>query len=597
MTHPLAAQQGGLSQPERPDFYERTGSAVAPDGEARRLSEMARMADGISLARIAEVAKITVGETRWPSHVLDIGAGDSPSLGLFFGENDVRYTALDVRSDAIEHQQAAGNAAVEAKATTLPFEDWGVDLTHARFTDGWLSPTERYWALCERLRVGGQEHPFGSVVIDYDWSVVAGPKPLMDLVDQAVDVMGRMGFNPQYGRDLYEDMTSNLKVIAGEEALSDGTVSVLPEQKETVFTGGLSESLDLVRMHAAPLINALKSKGFDDVAEQLQIKMESLTSYAQDHPEEEVRLPDIVSTGFIVHRPEAITSEMLVSPAERIASELLREPLAEGYDYDRLFPGAEGLDSVVVAKSDRMIHLARIIQAIAYNDDRHVDPEAIDPSTGILREEIDPSELVRRSIYFASLDPKSKLGIGAVVRLVEPNGDNRTGGLPTLEKIVTDPALQQHVARHSSGLLQNPNKTVEVSALAKNPMSSDKLAMIRVVLGLAESARYRGYQYGVMGIVQKRVASIRMGFGEALTPLLPDGETLEVHGEHVNDVRLVPFAVDAQRFIGQVMAWAARESMPTDDGKVKTMLRLIANLGANALLASSPNPSEKRQAA
>lgn len=558
-------------------FYNPESSPLIARSEAERLDYMAKVADGVSINQI-EQALNEIEVDVVPRNVVDVGAGDSTSLGAMVA--GAVYIPVDIRADAVQAHKDAGYKAVRSSATNLDLpSDFG-DVFHSRFTFGWLSGAERTKALMEMSRVGHDN--YAGIIVDYDWSVVSGPECFEDLIGDVKGIMNMAGFDPEYGANMVGDidhkMTRMFDASEGENCLT--SYKLVHQNRDEIYDGPIGEALPLIDLTARPLLDYLRQSGHDDVLKSLESKLSAVYDFAESNPSDSVKLPDIVSLRFHVDRPENRRTASAETQSA-VAALLKHEVLVEGIDFIPIFPGIKGLDNVVVCKSEQLITEARKVQALAYEKDSHVDTEAIDPATGTLIDEIDPQDLVDRSTYITSFGPDI---LDGTIRLIEPDARG-IASLPTIAKLSEKTALYDSLQSHP---MFQSSRVGEVSALGKHPLSTDTLAMVRNVIGLAEIAHRKDYEYTVMGIVENRAGMIHLAFGDkAMQRLDGNDALLTVENKHVSDgVRLVPFAVDVKTFLENVREYALeRNNQRRSEGKKPAaMFEEIAAL-ADAVIA------------
>ena len=137
--------------------------------EAERLSLMASWADRGSLAAMASQLLAIEDPV-----MVDIGAGDSPSLGRAVVERNptATYIPVDTRGAAVRAQREAGLPAEQGSATDLPLCDGLGDMVHPRFDVGCMDRSARCRCLDECLRISkGQAR---LLIADCDWVLASG---------------------------------------------------------------------------------------------------------------------------------------------------------------------------------------------------------------------------------------------------------------------------------------------------------------------------------------------------------------------------------------------------------------------------------------
>lgn len=523
------------------DFYAGEGNRP----EAERLAMMAEYADGVSVASIVEA--IGTMKKRGGAVVLDVGAGDSVSLGKNLKTLGYAYLPVDVREEAVAAQVAAGFDAEKAQADKLPFESASVDIVHARFTLGWLSEEDRNGFLREVLRVG--KVTSAGVFIDYDWSVVDGPELFMEGIAQVRKLLADFGFNPDYGKVLHDDIKSSFADIVknGRAFSKKDPLMQTTESRYASYAGSITGAMPIIRQTVEAIKTKLQEYGMVDDVAKLDDVMAGLESFAKSNPDEEVRLSDIVAVNVIVQNNMQIQSD---TPEKRSSAYIGTQEYRRGIDYKALPFGAV-LANVVEAKSTSFIQEVRRLQAAAYVQDRIVSNEAVDAATGGLTEMIDPGELIARSRYFASLLVGND--IGGCVRAIYPDGERGVRSLPTIDRIMRhSPETAAELSEHP--VMDPTKKVIEVSALAKNMLRGSLNDVVDAVLAMAETVRREGCDYAVMGLQESKVRLIEGVFGKDAIQRISGADAVHpVDLPGVKDnVKFVPLVVDARLFIDMV---------------------------------------------
>ena len=528
----------------RVDFY-REGSRE----EALRLDMMARTANHVSMDMIRLLTRRMGIES---GTVLDVGAGDSPRLGRQLNDIHHQYIPVDMRQDAISVQTDAGFDARQSIATELAVETASADVSHARFTWGWLSDAERMLSLAEMVRVSRDTAAIS--IIDYDWTAIEGPSILLDMVSDLMTIMQQTGFEPQYGVRVADDLKEKL------EYLVEGPHDVAT-MRLTTYDGSIGGGLD---QFISPTVHAiavqLEKIGKLEEAVSLRANLVALYEYAAGHPEEQIHLPDIVAAGVVVdHKAGRLTQAMMTHLDVRDGGTEHRnyDTFKEGIDYQPALPDIPATTCVVVATSDAMVHAARRIQTTAYYKDEIIGFDAVG-GDGVLVGGNDPMELVRRSVYFVPIDQETKW-MNGVVRIIYPTDERGPWSLPTIQRLTHhDPAMAQRLMVYP--FMNRDEKAVEVSGLAKNMLGGSLEDVMAAMVVLSEFSVRSGHRYGVMGLQESKVELIEHLFGTNAIRRI-DGHEAAHHIDlpGVKEGALfVPLYVDGATFLEDVYAHASQ---------------------------------------
>lgn len=544
------------------DFY-REGSL----SEAERLRMMAEIADNVS---IDAISKLLSGLDTVTPLTLDIGAGDSLSLGLSLRELGQLYIPVDTRKEVIETHRRAGFDAFQAMATKLPFENGNFDVAHSRFTWGWLSSEERLLSLAEMLRVSGDQS--GLTVIDYDWSVVDGPKIFLDIIEKVKDIMRQTGFDPDYGSSLPHDIEDKLGHFLGGGYIVEA-------DRAATYSGPIDGAYAIIEQTAQAIIDQLRMIGSGAQADELASDLALLQAYIAQHPEENASLPEIVSTRVAIdgkssHYNQAMAA-YLNSYGERRNGDNKSEQFTEGKDYLQALPDVRSLTNVGIAKSKEMISSARMMQAVAYVKDGIVGFEAIGPD-GTLSDEIDPPELVNRSVYFTAMHKDQR--IGGMIRIIRQDDGVGVRSLPTLDRLYRhSPKAWQWL--QNSDVMAQPDKIIEVSGLAKNMLGGSFEDTVQAMLVMSEFVRQNGYNYGIMGLQESKLKLIEGIFGnEAIQRVQGEDAEHPVDLPGVKDsIHFIPLYVDAKKFAEAVSRYAGGREGKLFDTLAKAAQDVIDN--------------------
>lgn len=495
---------------------------VAPDAEAERLQEAAIVADEVSLRHMAGA-----------SSVLDIGAGDSATLGIRCQGRGQRYCAVEPRSGAVATLRSAGLEAKEGTALDTGLPGASSDAVHARFVFGWLGEAERRLALQEMCRVLQES---GTVtVIDYDWGVAAGPPEMMTLIQQGMGLLREQGFDPLWGRQLPEWLPSAFSEIA-----PDTIMRVEACDRQPLYIGELNKVLDdgFIGQTKESLVAALTQLGNHQLAQSIEVQYQRLCDYARQHPEEEVRLPDIVGV------------TLRVSDNPRHAERASMPELQEGKDYHIALSGAGW--QVARATSGEMVAAIRHVQATAYVAHGLVSPSAIGED-GVLLREIEPYKQVERSVYAAA--GNNEHALRAVMRFIAP-GAEHLDSLPEVRRL--DTGSQQELKDWLRREGVDHDRVIEVSGLAKNMSGGDVYDAVRVIVGLTRVARTMGYEAAVMGLREREVALIQGIFGKETIRCIGKPHLIMLP-EVSSDIRYQTTVTDLRHFFANSLAHNERE--------------------------------------
>jgi hypothetical protein len=388
------------------------------EAEAERLQLMAQQADRASLYMIASHLAV---ETASGKTVVDVGAGDSISLGKTLQSLGIVYRPVDMRQDAVDKHHAAGFEATRSVAGSLDIAGDTADVVHSRFTLAWLSPAERTQALSEMIRTAKQDAALA--LIDYDWSTIEGPDIFIEMTKNLQHIMREAGFDPYYGAEIEKDVTTRLTDLVGSDNVSNSdetAITINTTHRFPTYEGPLRGAIGTLEQTAYAVIEQLKNIGAADEAASVKSDIESLRRYSKTYGDEDVKLPDIVALGVSLKDKSS-----LPSLSEK---HILNVEYSRVVDYD--IPFSE-MPHTVLVTSEAMITEARRVQAAAYEKDRMVSPDAIDPLTGMLTTNTDPLELVRRSRYYATMKDGR---IAGGVRRIDMD-DTGITSLPTIGRL------------------------------------------------------------------------------------------------------------------------------------------------------------------
>lgn len=486
----MIKKRGGLDASV--SIYE---GATSP-AEVKRLSEAAAVADKVSLDHLTGAGTVA-----------DIGAGNSPTLGKILVAGGKHYVAIDQRPDAVADLRDAGLSAQVGTVYDTKLQSKSVDAVHARFLFGWLPVSARNAALSELCRILPES---GSMtIIDYDWGVTQGPSEMMALVNTGVELLRRQGFDPLWGSQLPDWMHGALS-----EAAPGANITITQTNRTSLYSGPIKSVLNggFIDQTKNSLMATLERFGEQQLVADIEQQYQQLYDYAQSHPDELVRLPDIVGmTVRLDNNPPR--------PERQSASSLQPDK-----DYEIVF--SDDGRRVVVANSPDMVTEIRRTQAESYIIYGLVGKDAVD-ADGVLREEIEPPDQVARSVYGAVLDEHGD--IRAVMRFIEQ--DNRgDGSLPEIARLNAETYQQLQQWLQSKNV--DSRQIIEVSGLAKSVRGGDVYDIEQVLVGLAQVARVRGYQAAIMGLRQEEVPLIQAMFGKEVIQCV--GGAHDIHLPHVD---------------------------------------------------------------
>lgn len=513
----------------------------AYQAESERLDVMATIADSMSIEAIKKTGIPLSGMV-----VVDIGAGDSTSLGTKLQSDGVRYVPIDQRIEALSvHQRrfpAARIGDVTNFSNCLTLQP---DVVHARFVYAWLTDNQRTMALAESLRSFNDSNDAHLVIIDYDWSVTQGPDPYIEAIEAAVNVMRSMGFKPDYGRASISDIRDKLQELNHHN--SDEAITIQTERYRLKGYATLESALDIVRLTAKSFIERLDALGMVDKSHLLSCKLLSLENYAADHPEEAIVLPDIVAVEAHIRNPSSF-----VGPNYRTLFRLIQQ--AGTYDpLTCVFRNISPLPDTRIALSDTAKLVARRIQAAAYYTDGIITSDVVAPDGALIRAS-DSADLVARSDYITTGE-EGRARVTA--RLISSIG-NDPSTLPTMQRLkLSSPDAHRYLVEEKFGY--RDESVVEVSGLGKVAGGSIS-ELIDTVLGLGLHALSKRHKHAIMGLQESHFALIRHLFGSDAIQVIPTGDA--AHPVHLpgfnSQLRFFAIYVDVENFLHNVARHAER---------------------------------------
>lgn len=526
-------------------FYSDQSSA-----EASRLKLMAGLADRLSVREIGILSRhIRIGR----GIVLDVGCGNSTSLGTELTSQGYEYVPIDMRLDAVAEQRSAGFTAIQGLATLLPLPEIDADIVHSRFTWAWLEQSERPAAFEEMVRVGAAT--YGACLIDYDWSVIQGPNVFTDAMQRVAGIMRAFGFDPCYGaklNDQFATLAERCRKVRAE---------AIQTERDATYRGPIAPAMSIIEATADAIRDKLSTVGLLDWIDEVAADIASLREFAKRHPEAQVVLPDIVSSSWKLTRiPTQNRSPGHLSRSggmrdgwtQTLPGTIAKETAyRDGVDFTTPCAGIQGLECVIEVHSPALIQESRRVQALAYVRSGLIDPSLVD-SSGVLSEVLEPLPEVARSRYFASTRDQHITGVVRMIVMDQPCGIR---SLPTFRRLEQScPDAWRLLSDHP--MSSSESRVFEASALAKNPFCGSLIDGMRAVLALADTAFKEGYDYGVLSAspVATTVLVNLLG-GEALMPLKGHDAVYQLDvGSKVPKLYLTPFAVEIRHFIDRVQA-------------------------------------------
>lgn len=544
--------------------------------EVERLQLMAAIADKVSHDHINDCL-MGLGSNN--PVIVDIGSGESTSLGENLQESGALYLPVDMRRDAVEKQKEAGFNAIQSMATGLDVMSNTTDVVHSRFTWGWLSDNERNRTLTETLRIGKED--MALVIIDYDWSVIEGPEQFVDAIENVKRVMRQFGFEPDYGSVLETDVHNRLNGVIQSSDNGDGPAVKSNSQRLNSYQGDLEGALPIICQTAEAIIDQLRIAGMQEEADKIIDDFVQLNELIDTNPDVQVKLPDIVSTSAVIKNKNQLLTEEVKELHSEYESSLERmqvfgqEHFREGHDYSVPLSGVSGFENVGIALSPALTLAARRVQANAYVKDNIVGYEAIGED-GALRQDNDPISLVQRSRYYVSLSEQGR--VKGSVRAIDMLPSKGIISLPTFERLMRHcPDTIKNLEDHP--IMQKGCKVLEVSALSKDPIEGNLMDVVKAILMLAEVSNREGYDYGIMGLQKSRVSLIQGIFGsKAFKRLGGDDAEHLVELPGVNEtVQFVPSLVDGEKFIQQVYDHATKQCQ-TNKKRHNTLFKTLISM-------------------
>lgn len=500
--------------------------------EAERLRKMSELADEFSLNAITSY----LGSDLSGRTIVDVGAGDSSSLGQELYSRGARYLAVDQREAAIQAQRSAGLEGVHSSATDVGLESNLADVVHSRFTFGWLSPEQRKAAFKEMVRLAKPNAEI--VIIDYDWGQIDGPNALLDATDEAVSTLKMFGFDPNYGNGLPSDCSKTLIPSVEGDTIK---LFARPAERGPITKGNLENCLPILQQTAQSMFDYLEQTGDYDRLHVLQNKLTAVEQYSASNSDEPSRLADVVVQRVLVDKAPQQEEKSFIEVDQ--GGEVFRE----GVDFERIAKDEKSvLYHTVLAKSQRLIDAARRVQAESYVHDGIVSKEFLEG--GLLSEEIDSEELVARSKYFVSLDDSHCIVRGCVRSI----SSDSTIGAESLPSAFRNPVVKTYV--ESSG---HPiEDVIEISALAKNFSRGSIEDVVKAVVAMSIYSRDQGLKLAIMELNSSRVNLIKTIFGADnfyhIEEESSDGGTINLSGVN-QKVRFIDLSTDVPTFCDNIL--------------------------------------------
>lgn len=547
-----------------PEFYTQ-----ATTSESERLKIMSAVADPVSLRAINKVAARLSLEPNEKLAVVDVGCGASTSLGRAvksFGE----YIPVDGNPEFVSEQQKAGFPAVESYADKLALGDSVAEVVHARFVMAWLDEQTRKQTLSEMMRIS--KDSASVVIMDYDWSVVSGPKELEDAVACVVGILEARGFDAKYGSRVKSDVTSHVSELF--VALDRINIS---EERYSVLPTTMREAKAFIDVTAEAVMADLYKFNLMDEYNLLRQHLDKVDMAAKLYPEAPTVLPDItvLSIEFDKKPSSHVENKQAFDRFLSVGGKSVElGTFRESEDYELAIAGVYNLERVFMAQSPRLIQAARQARAYAYCNSRKpvVTDEAIDVATGTLKSHIEPGEQVDRTVYVVS---KRDGYIGGGAGIIEPDkyGQN---SIPTIARIEND---TPEVYRELRGLISPDEEVCEFTGVYITPKHGKLEDVVGPIIALAEIAYRKGYDKAVMGLADFHVELFEALFGkEAVKRLSTAGGRHHINLDGVrDDVSFITFVVDIKECMRQANKHA-------DDHKSgKPILEYIADTTADII--------------
>lgn len=512
---------------DRPD--RRTGEfyVTSDEAEARRLELMAGLADPVSLAALRHLPRRSV--------LLDVGAGDSVTLGQYLRQNEIKYVAVDMRPEAIAKHRAAGFEDSEvAFSNALPFEDASFDASFSRFVDGWSGPEAQLQKLGEMLRVSKDTLGF----VEYDWGPAYGPPPVQALLDRLKAIVTDLGFDPTCGADMPQNIDRMLTACGfGPQHRSLTT-------ETATFEGTVGQFLPIMEAHVAPLLNHFKDKDpltFDEITR----LWEDVIVYAaasEANFQARMRLPDMVSVVVreldpLLHKAAVmdVAKKRALGEAAVLAENLrvVGPPELEVFEFSGPFRDMADRFHTETFK-------------------RYITDDGWDLVTGRLSENINPRRIVERSMYMGKFE-NGEMAISI----------RRVGGpleeLPTIEKVrEIERCLAVKQGREVEILAGLPfmdahEKVFEGSALGRLRGIGNGISVSKLFVAIICEAAREGYTYGVVSLVDHMARSLGSTYGQKAFERIGGEENIAIKlgGPEIRPegVVLIPYYIRVATFL------------------------------------------------
>jgi len=536
---PAGVALGEMATKEAGSFYGEKNKS-----ETERLKEMADLVDPFSLESIQK----SLNNDLQDKLVVDIGAGDSTTLGQKLEGLGVVYVPVDKREEAVALHREAGFEAVCSMATNINLESDQADHIHSRFTFGWLNKLERQATIKEMIRIAKPDATIS--IIDYNWDKVDGPPPFMDAINEVVKILESAGFDTSYGDKLDEEFSEKLDLL--DDNIGDVVVSA-KTVKSPLLKGSLIDCLPIFEHTTSSIFEFLDKAGLDEEATCLRDKVSCLQEYVKKNPNEEVQLPEVVVRELKINKQNLQID--IDQQRDHLSSDVKqeKEPFIEGVDFKRVGCKGGPFERVVIATSKRLIDLSRHLQAKTYFEKGLSYEESIE--NGFFIEEIDPLEQVERSVYAVLLNDEGNDILGGI-RYIKQN-ENGLESLPTVHKVGADAvisAIKEIIKNKKDTNKENiridkkdMGRVIEASGLfSRTGRPIDALTQI---IGIVKYGKEQGCEYAIMDSESGQAKLFQRMFGKDNMYIIgdPDGSPIQYdYADH--DKRYVVMMIDVKSF-------------------------------------------------
>ena len=260
-----------MSKPQKNLYEHAVAGSLDVSAEAERL-------------RVFEypnsISKELLGSDLAGKFVLDIGAGDNKTLGTFVKENQGSYIAIDIREPGQERMGVRLTA--DLKKARIP--NGMADIAHVRFMLAHFAEVDRKKVIPEI--VGGASER--AILIDYDWTAVAGNEFMEELKKLNFDAQELTGFTPDYGARLareVESVVDSSKYEIATKRFNQGPVVAYQE---------------VIGLIDGPMKASFSQKSGEDFARRLsEVRAGIAEQTESDHPTPFTR-PDVIAVSILV---------------------------------------------------------------------------------------------------------------------------------------------------------------------------------------------------------------------------------------------------------------------------------------------------------